>query len=253
MRRPTMELFRSASAILKDGITKTAFRDVLTPNLSAFYGIGSKARVSASDVLSDLAQTHERNDQVKQILDEFSDLELELRLRYKRGTPEYPENYALEQSSSLLTYGAMRIIQPRIVLETGVANGHSTFFIINAIIRNGKGELHSTDVSDNVGALLMERERELWNLEIIKEPLRRSFRSVVERLPQIDFFLHDSNHSYSWQRFEYESVLSRMSKGSILASDDVDSSYAFIDFARRIRVHPVLLVDRRKIFGYLKL
>ncbi len=248
-----MELPGKASTALKERIAKTAFRDVLTPNLPAFSAIASKIHLSANDALSDLAQSNGQNDEVKQILDEYSNLELELEHRYQLSTPEYPKIFAIEQGSSLLTYGIVRITKPSIVLETGVANGHSTVLILNAIIRNGKGALYSVDVSDNVGSLLNERERELWNLEVIKEPRRSSFRSLVGRLPHVDFFLHDSDHRYSWQRFEYGEVSSKMSAGSILASDDVDTSYAFIDFARKIGVRPVLLLDRRKVFGYLKL
>ena len=248
-----MELLGKASTLLKERIAKTAFRDVLTPNLPAFSLIASKIHVTATDALSDLTQPNEQDDEVKQILAEYSDLESALGHRYQQNTPEYPKIFALEQASSLLTYGIVRIIKPSIVLETGVANGHSTVLILNAIIRNGKGKLYSVDISENVGSLLTDREREHWNLQVMRGPSRRAFHDILRGLSYVDFFLHDSDHRYSWQRFEYEAVFPKMSRRSILASDDVDASYAFIDFARKIRERPVILVDGRKTFGYLKL
>lgn len=43
-------------------------------------------------------------------------------------------------------------------------------------------------------------------------------------------FLHDSDHSYRWRMFEYTTVRDRLKSDGILLSDDVDVSYAFIDF-----------------------
>ena len=35
----------------------------------------------------------------------------------------------------------------------------------------------------------------------------------------------------------------------MICSDDVDKSFAFLDFCKARRLEPVLLLDRRKVFG----
>jgi predicted O-methyltransferase YrrM len=245
-----LELLNRATTRLKEKVTRLAFEDVPTPNLHTISRIASKVYLSGSDALSDLMPPY--HIQVEQIQNEYGELKRELEHRYERNQLAYPLKYALEESSSLLVYGITRMVRPSVVLETGVANGHSTFLILNALIKNGGGQLHSVDISDNVGCLLSETERKVWSLNVIKEPKKQGFCEVLNRIPPVDFFVHDSNHRYAWQKFEYESILPRMADKSILASDDVDSSFAFIAFATRHRQRPSFLLDRRKVFGYLE-
>jgi hypothetical protein len=142
--------------------------------------------------------------------------------------------------------------KPSVVLETGVANGHSTFFLLNAIFKNGRGELHGVDISHNVGSLIQDEEHSNWHLEILKPLFRASFRNAVKKIPQIEFFLHDSDHRYFWQSFEYATVYPKMATNSIFASDDIDSSFAFLDFTRKLGQVPLCLIGRRRVFGLLR-
>ena len=113
---------------------------------------------------------------------------------------------------------------------------------------NGVGRLHSVDVSRQVGSLLTEAEKREWTLHVA-DGSKAGFREVLETIPAIDLFIHDSDHSYWWQSFELESALGHVSPGGIIASDDCDKSYAFLDFCASLPAGAFLLHDSRKVFG----
>jgi hypothetical protein len=44
---------------------------------------------------------------------------------------------------------------------------------------------------------------------------------------------------------------SKIVTNSIIIADDVDSSFAFFDFSRKLGTKPVFLLDKRKVLGVL--
>jgi predicted O-methyltransferase YrrM len=141
------------------------------------------------------------------------------------------------------------------VLETGVANGHSSLLILNALDRNaGPGELHSVDVSPKVGELIDSSERARWNLNLLPlATLKKSFQDILAAMPQIDIMLQDSDHSYRWIDFELDTALPKMSSSGLFLCDDADLSFALIDFCQAHALKPLLLVDTRKVFAVIPL
>lgn len=91
---------------------------------------------------------------------EFQALSEELSKRQASysSVPAYQPEFVLETSSCMLLYGITRITKPETVLECGVADGYSTFFLLNALRKNRSGQLYSVDVSTDVGSLLTEEE-----------------------------------------------------------------------------------------------
>src|SRR5262249_38966522 len=49
----------------------------------------------------------------------------------------------------LVQYAAIRAFRPEVVVETGVANGVSSSYLLLALEKNGAGKLHSIDIGDN--------------------------------------------------------------------------------------------------------
>ena len=189
----------------------------------------------------------------EEIGDEVKDLEREAEARANRPMA-YEPNWALERNSARLLYMLVRLNRPQVLLESGVANGYSTFFLTRAIERNGVGHLHSVDVSSDVAHLLDERERKNWTLHVLdRRHLVASWKSVLARLGRIDLFLHDSDHTYRWQMCELKTVHPLLNDEGLLICDDADSSFALIDFARAQGKEPLFLIDRRKVLGVLKM
>lgn len=189
---------------------------------------------------------------IEAIVQEHAALSTELERRIESRTRQYPDYFRIETNSSLLIYTIVRVTQPTTVLETGVANGASTFFLLHALERNGQGTLHSVDVSTDVGGLLAESEKRDWKFHLLKRSRQRErFVEILDRLPPIDFFIHDSDHRYLWQRLELDLVRARMSHRGIIACDDANASFAFPDVAREIGARPLYLVEKRKVFGMI--
>jgi len=152
-------------------------------------------------------------------------------------------------------YGLVRYFKPQVLVETGVCNGVSTAVILAAMRRNGSGDLYSIDLPEFTdteytegdfwegkgGAAVPKQKQPGW---IIPDALRDSWSLILgssrtelppllDRLEKIDFFLHDSEHSYECMMFEYDSAWNHLVSGGILVSDDLGWNTAFKDFAVR--------------------
>jgi len=150
-------------------------------------------------------------------------------------------------------YALCRCTKPAVVVETGVGSGFSSAFILLALRKNGVGSLNSVDfpnasyradhreVEDTLGRnqtpgwFVPAALRERWTLHLgttqeVLEPL-------LSKLGNVDLFLRDSEHVYSTMMFEFRAAWRRMSKGSLLLSDNVNVNTAWDDFCRE--VHPI--------------
>jgi hypothetical protein len=162
----------------------------------------------------------------------------------------YGEIFGVEALSAALLYCLVVCLRPEHFVETGVADGVSSWFILDAMRRNGFGTLHSIDIRSNVGALVDERDG--WDLIILDRARpKASLAEHISAFPGIDMFLHDSRHSADWQRYEFD--LAVRSGARWLLCDDADATYAFQRFCKERDLRPMLIFDRLKIFGVVKL
>lgn len=143
-----------------------------------------------------------------------------------------------------ILYVATRILRPQLVLETGIGNGVSSAFILLGLQKNGHGTLVSIDVPNEdpntyvplgrtVGWVVPRTLRRRWN--IILGRSSKVLPSYITQIKTLDeslgIFLHDSDHSYSNMKFEFETVWPSMMRGGLLFSDDIFLNSAFHDFA----------------------
>lgn len=145
-------------------------------------------------------------------------------------------------------YSAVRVVRPKVVLETGVFDGVSSSLILCAMERNSAGTLVSIDLpAREMVADATDRMREgalPWRCDpgwIVPERLRQRYRLHLgdskELLPRLlkecgplDIFLHDSLHTYQHQLFEYQVTWPYIVPGGLLLSDDIFWSAAFHRF-----------------------
>ncbi len=157
-------------------------------------------------------------------------------------------------------YVFLRMIRPKIVIETGVFAGVSSAFILKALEDNKKGVLYSIDypLSEQERAVATESGLELPAplLPEGKEPgfaipenvkgrwvfkkgkSKDILPNLLKELGRVDVFLHDSQHTYENMMFEYCAVWDYLPKGGLLLSHDTDANSAFWDFAKKVRHKP---------------
>jgi predicted O-methyltransferase YrrM len=163
----------------------------------------------------------------------------------------YPEDYKIEDGTASLLYTLVRHLHPDLVMEVGVADGRATQIILSALDANGSGRLVSVDIKSDVGGAATGHPR--WSLHVhgSGKSSSKQLQHLITQVGPPDFFFHDASHTYYDQYAEYLVAWERMRPGSLFASDDVDQSFAFLDFTKALNVKPVVLVDRRKALGLL--
>jgi hypothetical protein len=151
-----------------------------------------------------------------------------------------------------ILYIIVRSQRPAVVVETGVANGLSSAYILCALERNQHGKLYSIDLpcvegieypngyfkpegldgtiprGEQSGWLIPDYLRRRWELTLGRTSDR--LKPLLGKLGTIDIFLHDSEHSYQNMLWEYKTVWIYLKKGGILLSHDVEANNAFNDF-----------------------
>lgn len=137
-------------------------------------------------------------------------------------------------------YAAVRALAPRCIVETGIANGVSSSYLLLAIQKNGFGELHSIGLSDpaylpagrNPGWLVPEWLREPWQIHL--GDAREVLPGILANHKPIDVFIHDSLHTYEHMFWEYQTAFPALRPGGLLISDDALWNSAFHDFAAKV-------------------
>ena len=134
-------------------------------------------------------------------------------------------------------YIMTRILKPKVVVETGVFEGHSSLSILLALEENNKGYLYSIDLpspklppNKEPGWIVPEYLRKRWDLRLGKSS--ELLPGLLEEVKEVDIFLHDSKHSYENMHWEYKTAWNRIRKGGLLLSHDISQNAAFRDFAR---------------------
>jgi len=139
-----------------------------------------------------------------------------------------------------ICYLFIKILKPEKVIETGVAYGVTTSFILKAMDENKIGELYSIDLpplgkaADRyVGYLVPNDLKSRWHLYRGKS--KKLLPSIVKDIKSVDIFIHDSLHTLENIRFELEHITPYLKKPGLIIADDVDGNSAFYDWAERAK------------------
>jgi hypothetical protein len=125
--------------------------------------------------------------------------------------------------------------RPDRVVETGVARGFTSRFILEALERNARGRLWSIDLPPvdrlsqaQVGMAVGDRFQDRWAL--IRGSSRLRLPGLLKQVGSVDLFVHDSLHSERNVRFELDLVWPVLTPGGAAVVDDVDVNYGFRSF-----------------------
>jgi predicted O-methyltransferase YrrM len=131
-------------------------------------------------------------------------------------------------------YAITRALQPDTVVETGVARGVTSAFILAALAANSHGLLHSIDLPPHeadgghgIGALVPDSLRGRWHVH--RGMTQRVLPRLLDKLGRVDVFVDDSLHTYRNMRMEFGSVWPRLGPRGAIVADDVEGNRAFLE------------------------
>jgi Methyltransferase domain len=112
-------------------------------------------------------------------------------------------------------YALVRILQPNVVVETGIDKGFGSVVLCAALLRNGSGSYYGTDINPRAGYLLQGKYAAVG--KILYGDSIESLRTLSQK---IDLFVNDSDHSADYEMREYETVAAKLSDHAIVVGDN---------------------------------
>jgi predicted O-methyltransferase YrrM len=156
-------------------------------------------------------------------------------------------------------YAMSRALAPSVILETGVAYGVTSAYLLQAIEVNQTGKLWSVDLpplgrhaEDYVGFLVPKSLRSQWALR--RGSTRRLLPRLLPLVGQIDVFVQDSLHTYRTITDEIRMVWPCLRPGGVVIADDIGKNRAFADFADRVHHSGCFVIQevhKDSMFGIL--
>lgn len=164
---------------------------------------------------------------------------------------------------SKLLFLLVRKRKPRVVVETGVAAGHSSAAILEALELNGEGELFSSDFpyfrvekpEQYVGIVVEPERRQRWALHIEgdSQNLPRIVTDIKDRgLNGIDLFHYDSDKTYAGRRWATKFVQRNLNPDSVFLMDDISDNEFFLTLVTRCELPYRVFLEKGKRVGLIE-
>ena len=154
-------------------------------------------------------------------------------------------------------YFICRCKKPQTVIETGVAYGLSSFYILSALNKNKFGTLTSIDAifrpwqsEEMIGSIIPKYLRDKWKLV-----LGRSNEKLLDELKEnknIEIFIHDSLHTYKNMTFEFNCAMNNIKDDGIIISDDILDNDAFYNFIKNKEIKNSIIKVEDKGLGFIQ-
>ena len=137
------------------------------------------------------------------------------KLRYYDSAPEIGRRVAW--------YAIIRLLKPKVVIETGVHHGVGGLVICLALLSNrlegNPGKYIGVDIDPSAGELI---DLEIFDFAQLVFNNSHSFLDAVDFA--CDLFIHDSDHSAEFETGEYMRIHGKMTEDAIIISDNSHAS-----------------------------
>ena len=139
-------------------------------------------------------------------------------------------------------YAVVRALQPKCVIETGIASGVSSAYLLLALKKNDLGELHSIGLPDpaflpigkEMGWIVPAWLRSSWTIYPVDS--REILPQLFHELLHVGVFIHDSLHTYDHMMWEFRTAYPYLPRNGVLIADDALCNTAFEEFAKGVNV-----------------
>jgi hypothetical protein len=161
-----------------------------------------------------------------------SDAELEETVRgaIRKSKFRFVADARCEFGRRLGWYALVRIMRPRVVVETGVDKGQGSILLCAALLKNRKegadGRYYGTDINPEAGWLLRPPYSEVGTILF-----GDSLRTLLDFPDRIDVFINDSDHSAEYEYREYEAIAGKLTYNAVLLGDNSHVTPSLARFA----------------------
>lgn len=129
-------------------------------------------------------------------------------------------------------YALVRILKPKIVVETGIDKGLGSVLLCHALMKNAAeghpGKYLGTDINPDAGYLLTEPYSQYG--EILYGD---SIQSLTNLESEIDLFINDSDHSSEYEYQEYLTIQDKLAPQGIILGDNAEVTNCLSRFSRQ--------------------
>ena len=134
-----------------------------------------------------------------------------------------------------LLYFIVRLCNPKVVVETGVASGFSTYAILDAMDKNKIGHLYSSDFpyfrlpepEKFIGVVVPEALKTRWSLFVKGDNV--NLPEINNKISSIDVFHYDSDKSYSGRASALKMLDGKITNKTWIIFDDIQDNSFFYD------------------------
>ena len=197
-------------------LTKWIFKD--TEDSNFYYDLEPKNEQYLINLISNI--TGAPNLQVEIYMNEIKE-NVTLRERIEKSLVEtgYPTEIQVRFGRRIGWYALIRILKPKVVVETGVDHGIGLSVICEALklnrIEGYDGRYYGTDIN-----LLAGKLNSPEYFDYSKILYGDSITSLSNLNETIDLFINDSDHSEDYEMKEYEVIQKKLSKNAFILGDN---------------------------------
>ncbi|MEM9832808.1 MAG: class I SAM-dependent methyltransferase [Bacteroidota bacterium] len=127
-------------------------------------------------------------------------------------------------------YAFVRVLKPKVVVETGVDKGLGSVVICAALFKNKEegydGQYYGTDINPKAGYLLTGKYQEVGKILY-----GDSINSLSQFSEKIDLFINDSDHSADYEYQEYLAIQQLLSNKAIILGDNAHVTDKLLRFS----------------------
>jgi len=182
--------------------------------------------------------TNNKIEKVYNYFDELlNDKELYNHLVYfLKESPDYGTEIKFAYGRRLGWYALVRLLKPKIVVETGVDQGVGACVLSSAILKNKSegfdGEYIGTEINSNAGKLFQEPYKKVGKI-IFQD----SIKTLKEIKEDIDLFINDSDHSSDYEYKEYLEIEQKLSSNAFILGDNSHVTNCLSKFSIKTNRH----------------
>lgn len=159
----------------------------------------------------------------------------ELRAHIVRASRNSKEKYVTDPEARfgrrIGWYAIIRALKPRLCVETGTDKGLGTCVMAAALKRNAHegapGRVIGMDLNPNAGYLVQPPYAKF--AQTVAGDSHASIRALTE---EVDFFIHDSDHTPEHEAQEFELIAPKLSARALVLSDNAEVTDKLLKFAR---------------------